>query len=187
MAGNRLGVVLGEATREKMRAAAKRRWAGNRLRDREASPGRGVYSTSEYRDARAAINGLPCYLCGSTIGVGAHHLRPGDDSSLVPMCRKCHPTAHAAPGAKGPRPPPGEQPPLCACGCGNPVRWKRVRGWGCFLHGHATAKVPAGTSKQDPPLCGCGCGQQTKFRYGKGWNGFCRGHDQRVFGAHHRR
>lgn len=181
--GTRLGAVTSEETKQKQREAHQARWAGKRLRDREEKPGRGVYQTAEYQRARKAIEGLPCERCGSTENVGAHHLRPGDDFSLVPRCSKCHPTAHAAPGAHGQHPPPGEQPPLCACGCGQPVRWKRVRGWGRFLHGHACAKVPAGTRLQEAPLCVCGCGQRVKFRFGKGWGEYRRGHR----GAHRAR
>lgn len=184
---SRRGRKSTEEHKHKISEAAKQRYAGKRRRDTEDEPGTGVYASWEYREARKAIEGQPCSKCGSADGVCTHHETPGDDSTLVPLCRHCHPTAHAAPGAKGQQPPPGEEPPLCACGCGQPVAWKRVRGWAKFRKGHSGAKVPADTRLQDAPLCKCGCGDPTKFRFGRGWNEYKRGHRQRVEGGYRSR
>lgn len=163
--GPRKGAVFSDETRKRMSLAAKHRYAGKRRRDTEKTPGIGVYATLEYREARAALEGQPCSKCGSTDDVGAH----------------------AAPDAKGQQPPPGEKPPLCACGCGQPVAWKRVRGWAKYRKGHGAAKVPGGTRLQEPPLCKCGCGEPVKFRFGKGWSEYKRGHRQRVEGGYRSR
>lgn len=175
-------------TLEKMRASATARWKGKRLRDVEATPGRGVYSTREYQEARKTIMGRPCAACASTEKIHAHHLVPGDDSTLIPLCVSCHAKAHHShANVNGKSPPPGAIPPLCACGCGRPVLWKRVRGWGEYLRGHGSAKIPAGTSSGPAPLCGCGCGEPVKFRHGRGWNQYRRGHGQRVEGHYRMR
>ena len=76
----------------------------------------------------------------------------------------------------------GDTPPLCQCGCGRPVKWKRVRGWAKFCKGHGVAKIPAGSKDQEAPTCKCGCGEKVTFRFGKGWNAYKRGHGQRVEG-----
>lgn len=181
--GNNLGKKFSEEHRRKMSEASKRRYEGIRNRDLEEKPGPGVYATWEYREARKKlVEGKPCMVCGSTENIHAHHRIPGDDSSLVPLCVHCHPTAHAEEGAKGQKPPEGEVVPFCACGCGKRVKWKRYRGWAKFCKGHGNAKVPAGTRLEEPPLCGCGCGEAVKFTFGKGWNKYKRGHGQRVEG-----
>lgn len=147
------------------------------------SLGISLYQTYEYKTARKkTVEGRPCLRCGSTEKIHAHHVTPGDDSTLIPLCIHCHPVVHASPGAKGQAPQPNEKSPLCACGCELPVLWKRVRGWAKYRKGHGFAKVPAGTRLQDPPLCKCGCSEPTKFRHGKGWNEYKRGHSQRVEG-----
>ena len=84
-------------------------------------------------------------------------------------------------------PPEGSIAPLCACGCGKPVKWKRIRGWAKFSKGHGNAKVSPKIRSQEAPLCKCGCGERTKYRNGKGWNEYKRGHDQRVLGAYNQR
>lgn len=174
--------------REKIKKAHRQRHAGTRLRDREEKPGRGVYNSFEYRDAKEQlVVGRSCQRCGSTKNVAAHHETAGDDSTLVPCCRKCHPTVHAAPGAHGRNPPPGESAPLCACGCERSVSWKRVRGWAKYCKGHGTAKIPTRAPGEAAPLCGCGCGEAVKYTFGKGWNKYKRGHGQRIEGAYHKR
>ena len=35
-----------------------------------------------------------CAECGSTELIQAHHERPGDDSSMVPLCAECHSKKH---------------------------------------------------------------------------------------------
>lgn len=186
--GTRLGVKLSEETRRRMSESQRARCKGSRLRDHEENPGRGVYATHEYREARERlVEGKPCIICGTFEDVCAHHEIPGDDESLVPVCRKHHPTLHAAPGAHGQEPPSGEQPPICECGCGLEVRWKRHRGWAKYRKGHGCAIVPAGTKHQKPPLCKCGCGDPVKFTHGKGWNEYKTGHRQRIEGAAHKR
>lgn len=88
--------------REKIRVAAVQRYEGVRRRDLEETPGVGVYATHEYREARQRlVEGKPCINCGSLENVHAHHVVPGDDETLVPLCLRCHPQIHAAPGAKG--------------------------------------------------------------------------------------
>ncbi len=183
--GSRLGAVLSEETRWRMSEAAKRRYAGKRRRDLEDTPGAGVYSTAEYREARAhLVSGKSCDYCGAAHNTQAHHRVPGDDATLIPLCAKCHRAAHAAPGAAGQHPPKQERAPLCACGCGKPVSWKRVRGWARYRKGHGNAKVPAGSSQQAPLLCACGCGEAVAFRHGVGWNEYKRGHRQRIEGGY---
>src|SRR4030043_361271 len=94
--GARGGLPMSEDHRQKIAAAARRRYAGQRRRDLEDQPGLGVYSTSEYQEARnRLVVGRPCIRCGATEEVHAHHERPGDDESLVPVCSHCHPTEHA--------------------------------------------------------------------------------------------
>lgn len=181
--GTRLGKTNSPEHRQRMSEGLRKRWAGKRRRDLEETPGPAVYASYEFREARKKlVDGKPCIRCGATENIHAHHQIPGDDSSLIPVCKTCHPTEHATPGAKGQKPPPGEQPPLCACGCGQPVKWKRVRGWATYRKGHGNAKVPAISKLEDPPLCACGCGEPVKFTNGKGWNTYKRGHGQRVYG-----
>lgn len=180
--GSRLGREVSAEERAKRSASLRARFAGKRRRDLDPT-GSGVYATAEYLDARKAlVEGRPCVECGSTHRIHAHHRIPGDDSTLIPLCGACHAREHHFEGGAGREPPPGEAPPLCACGCGKPVLWKRVRGWGTYLRGHGNAKVPA-LGSEPPPLCACGCGETTKYRHGKGWNRYKRGHEQRVTGA----
>jgi hypothetical protein len=184
--GSRLGAETSKETRAKQSAAGTARYKGVRARDVEDVPGLGVYATVEYKAARKLFNGKPCASCGSPrIGKKGHvhHLVPGDDSLLIPLCASCHAKAHHSHAkVNGKQPPPGAVPPLCACGCKQPVLWKRVRGWGEYLRGHGNAKVPAGTASGNAPLCACGCEAPVKFRHGKGWNKYRRGHGQRVEG-----
>ena len=153
-----------------------------------------IYGTYAYKDARRRIiKNRPCLHCGATKRIHAHHTIPGDNESLVPLCAACHKREHCRldgiilENVKGRTPPPGEQPPLCQCGCGTPVNWKRVRGWGTHIRGHGNAVVPAGTQKQEAPLCACGCKEPVKFRHGKGWNEYKRGHGQRIIGHYSQR
>ena len=177
--GSRRGAKCSPETRKRMSESAKKRYAGKRRRDREETPGIGVYSTHEYQEARERlVVGRPCIRCGSTENVHAHHEIPGDDSSLVPVCAKCHPTEHAASDSRGQQPPLRERAPLCQCGCGLPVRWKRVRGWAKYRKGHGGAKVPAVSKLEDPPPCACGCGEPVAYK---------RGHRQRVEGHYRSR
>lgn len=167
-------------TRARMSEAAIRRYARKRRRDIELEPGPGVYSTHEYREARQQlVIGNPCSKCGSTDDVCSHHEHPGDDSSLVPLCRKCHPTAHGKLG-KPRLPPEGQEPPECGCGCGQRVGWCAGRGWSRYRPGHVNLKVSGSERYRDPPLCACGCGQQTTYKAGVGWNEYRRGHRARV-------
>jgi len=161
----------------------KERYEGNRSRDRNPV-GPGVYATKEYKLAKSVlVDGKPCRHCGRTDTIHAHHTIPGDDSSLVPLCSSCHIIEHQTQGrAFNGRLPPKDSAPLCACGCGRPVKWKRFRGWAKYCKGHCNAKVPGGTKDQAAPLCQCGCGEPVKFRFGKGWNQYKRGHGQRVEG-----
>jgi hypothetical protein len=161
-------------------------YAGKRKRDLEPV-GPAVYGTYEYRQARAQlVEHQPCRHCGRPDRIHAHHVIPGDDSSLVPLCEACHVIEHQTHGNpyNGRTPLDGSSAPLCACGCGRPVKWKRVRGWATYCKGHGVVKVPAGTKDQAAPLCQCGCGEPTKFRFGKGWNPYKRGHRQRVTGGY---
>jgi len=181
--GNRLGAVTSPETRKKQSESIRKAYAGKRLRDNEEAPGRGVYASWEFREARKRlVEGKACCRCGSTKNVHAHHQIPGEDDSLIPVCRKCHPTEHAAPGAKGQKPLEGQQPPLCKCGCGRDVKWKRWRGWATYCKGHGTAKVPGNERYKQPPLCKCGCGRTPNYQYGKGYPEYVRGHRQRVEG-----
>ncbi len=146
-----------------------------------------IYQSREYLLAKKELaDGRPCKLCGSTEDICAHHVIPNDNSSLIPLCRKCHAAVHgrvlARPDVRGKYPPVGESPPPCACGCKLRTSWKRYRGWAMYRHGHANAKVPAGTRTQDAPACKCGCGESVAFRHGKGWNEYKTGHRQRVEG-----
>lgn len=157
------------------------RWTGKRARD-EKNEGHAVYQTWEYREARKRlVEGKPCRQCGALDRVHAHHEREGDDSSLVPLCIVCHPIHHGAlRGAKPRRAPEHAEAPLCACGCGRPVAWKRVRGWAKYRKGHSGAKV--GAERHGPaPLCKCGCGEAVMMRHGRGWNAYKRGHVRRQF------
>ncbi len=182
---SRRGVKLSTETRAKMARARSDYYRGRRLRDREGAPGLGVYSTKEYQDARVRlVEGKPCFVCGAEDQIHAHHVVPGDDRSLIPLCAVCHVRAHHGIAERGRAPPPNETAPLCACGCGSPVSWKRVRGWARFRKGHGGAKVPGNVRLGPAPLCACGCGKPTSYRYGRGWCEFKRGHDQRVHGAH---
>jgi len=203
--GTRLGMVTPDATRKRQADTARLREAHKRLHrsptvlycppellpdrlDILKSIGVSVYNTWQYRESRKKlVEGRPCLLCGATEHIHAYHVVPGDDDTLIPLCRRCHPMVHAGPNAKGQLPPLGEQPPLCACGCGLPVYWKRIRGWAEYRKGHGNAKVPAVSQFQDAPLCACGCGEPVGFRNGVGWNKYKRGHGQRVEGAYNER
>ena len=182
--GWKAGTVTSVETKEKQRKSALARYAGRRLRDVETAPGLGVYSTAEYQKARQdRVVGKPCAVCGVLENIHAHHMVPGDDETVIPLCAKHHQHAHHAKGkVKGDTPPKGEDPPLCACGCGQCVKWKRVRGWATYARGHANAKVPAVAKLENAPFCLCGCKEYTTFRHGVGWNQFKRGHQQRVLG-----
>ena len=169
-----------EKTKQRLREVQRARVAGNRARD-EANEGHPVYQTWEYREARKQlVEGRPCLKCGALENVHAHHERPGDDSSLIPLCIVCHPIHHGAlRGAKGQQPPHYEKAPLCACGCERPVSWKRVRGWATFCKGHSGAKIGALRHAQ-APLCKCGCGETVTFRHGVGWHEYKQGHIRRM-------
>lgn len=168
------------------------------------------YAGAAYQEARRRlVLGRACLRCHrGDVPIFGHHTVLGDDESLVPLCSPCHSAVHNINGrySRIPRPlalgapllgipdapkswlpPEGEQPPLCKCGCGKPVQWKRTRGWATYLKHHSSnAKVPTGTSQQEPPKCGCGCGEPVTFRHGKGWNAYRRGHGQRVLGMSYR-
>jgi hypothetical protein len=179
----RLGVTITEETRYRMSKARSAYYEGIRRRDIDPT-GPGVYSTNEYKEARyQLVEGNPCSKCGSEEKIHAHHVIPGDDSSLIPLCKSCHASLHHGDENTKPKNSPiGETAPLCACGCGRPVKWKRVRGWAQFCKGHGTSKIPCNIHTQEAPLCKCGCGETTKFRHGKGWGEYKRGHGQRIYG-----
>jgi len=181
--GLRLGVKALDETRARQSKSLREHYAGIRRRDREPT-GPGVYATSEYLQARAdLVEGKPCCRCGNLENIHAHHAILGDDSSLVPMCKPCHASHHhSTPYTKRNQPPTGSVAPLCACGCGRPVKWKRVRGWATYCKGHGVAKVSGKIRCQEAPACQCGCGEPVKFRHGVGWNPYKRGHGQRVYG-----
>lgn len=177
-----------EEDKQNKSRAIRAAWKGRRRRDWEEKPGKGVYSSWEFREAKAALmaSNPACQKCGGRDRVQAHHEKPGDDSSLVPLCFRCHPEEHGAPGHAGKR-VQGEAP-LCACGCGLPTAWKRVRGWAKYRKGHWGAqKLPAGSCKAPALLCGCGCGEAVTFRFGKGWSKYKRGHGQRIEGPYNPR
>jgi len=47
--------------------------------------------------------------------------------------KRCKPITHL--------PPIGQAPPLCKCGCSNPVAWnQRKNGWNAYVHGHYRPK-----------------------------------------------
>ena len=203
--GNNRGKKFSKETRKKMSEAAKLREYRRReakgtshfVNTTDPNPDRAalykelglsVYTTYEFKEARKRlVEGKPCVICGTYENIHAHHVIPGDDETLIPVCGVHHPMLHAEPDSCGQEPPPGEEPPLCACGCEKPVRWKRHRGWANFRKGHGSAIVAAGTRHEEPPLCKCGCGETVKFQYGHGWNEYKTGHRQRVEGAHHNR
>lgn len=180
--GMRLGRQTSTNTKHKQSIAALNRYKNKRRRD--VNPiGPGVYATAEYRKFRALlVTGKPCCICGSFKNVAAHHQIPGNDRTLVPVCRKCHPSVHAGPLANGRKPPKGKRPPLCACGCKQRVAWKRVRGWATYCRGHGNSKIPGGQCRKTPPFCSCGCGKPVSYRFGKGWSQYKRGHEQRIVG-----
>ncbi len=152
---------------------------GKRKRDLYPTVNRYVYGTIEYREAREKlVVGRPCLECGTTKNVQAHHQTPGDDSSLIPLCRSCHTWTHKRTGTtpKKRYPPEGEATPLCKCGCGIEVKWRPHEGWYKFAHGHGRALVPASVRHQKAPLCGCGCGKKTNYKGAYGWNEYLRGH-----------
>lgn len=69
-------------------------------------------------------------------------------------------------------------PPLCACGCGLPVKKpRRSRRWNKYVYGHPLPKLfDAGPA----PLCACGCGLHVERsvaakNYGA-WNQWRHGH-----------
>ncbi len=137
--GTRLGVITSNKTKQKQSAAAIARYAGKRRRDINPT-GPGVYATKEYKQAAAEVRRRPCARCGSEHKLHAHHLVPGDDSTLIPLCASCHSYIHRRDPSKpykGPSPPVGELAPLCACKCGLRVNWKRHRGWATFRKGHS--------------------------------------------------
>jgi hypothetical protein len=105
---------------------------------------------------------------------------PGDNSSLIPLCKKCHGKFHHwRPGCVGIHPPEGEVAPLCACGCGKPVNWNKGHGWGTWLLGHRrdpTKPGPRPPEGEEPPLCACGCGNEVKWGYCRGWSEYLHGH-----------
>lgn len=181
---HRKGRVSAE-TRQRMSEARIAHYAGIRRRDLDPT-GPGVYSTQEYKQARAQLaDGKPCSKCGSLENVHAHHEIPGNDSTIIPFCRKCHASHHHATSyTKRNQPPIGVVPPMCGCGCGRTVGWKRVRGWATYCKGHGVAKVSGKIRCQEAPLCQCGCGESVKFRDGKGWNPYKRGHRQRITGGY---
>ena len=183
--GLRSGVKATDSTKERMSVALRAHYAGIRRRDIDPT-GPGVYATLEYKQARVdLVEGKPCSKCGSLEKVHAHHEIPGDDNTLIPLCIRCHASQHySTPYTKRNQPPVGEIPPLCACGCGRPVKWKRVRGWATYCKGHGTTKVPAISRIQEAPTCQCGCGEKVAYRHGIGWNPYKRGHRQRVTGGY---
>lgn len=168
-------------TRARMSEAAKRRYKGIRKRDTEPIPGSGVYSSWEYKEARRdLLDPNPvCARCGVSEDVHTHHRESGDDSTLIPLCRKCHPAVHGKLG-RSRLPPEGQEPPECACGCGQKVGWCAGRGWSRYRPGHTNLKVEASERYRKPPLCACGCGQPTTYKAGIGWNEYKRGHRHRV-------
>ncbi len=87
--------------------------------------------------------------------------------------------------------PIGEQPPLCRCGCGQPVKWsERLKRWSARLFGHAVStKVTAYHKRMQslrkvvdnpqPPPCRCGCGGPVRVHpHGAGnyWGDYIDGH-----------
>lgn len=55
--------------------------------------------THDLSRSREERSGRPrCYVCGMTGGaMGGHHVRPGDDSSVVPVHARCHRKLHRKP------------------------------------------------------------------------------------------
>lgn len=165
-------------SRRKISEAVRRRYVGKRRRDSEETPGQGVYCSWEYQEARKSIIQQPCSQCGATENIHAHHEVPGDDSTLVPLCRKCHPKMHGRLGK--PRLAPEGSVPKCACGCGQDVAWCSGRGWSKYRSGHSLLKISGAERYRDAPICACGCGESTTYKSGVGWHEYKRGHRNRV-------
>lgn len=77
---------------------------------------------------------------------------------------------------------PIEDTPLCACGCGEKVKWNRnSRGWNKYIHCHFSRGIIYFETQRllkeegPPPLCACGCGKFVTMGKGK-WNVFVCGH-----------
>ena len=73
--------------------------------------------------------------------------------------------------------------PLCACGCGKPVKWcKQKKRWNTFLIGHCWKGTKRSTKwkslKSESPLCKCGCGKPVirSKNYPYDWNKYLCGH-----------
>jgi hypothetical protein len=80
--------------------------------------------------------------------------------------------------------------PLCACGCGEGVKWNEgKRKWNRFINGHQLrGKIPYNYGKdkyveekaKPAPLCACGCGEKVKWnRDNRGWSKYIHGHQNR--------
>lgn len=80
--------------------------------------------------------------------------------------------------------------PLCACGCGEKVKWNlNYNNWNQYLHGHQNrGRIPYnyGENKyteekaKPAPLCACECGKRTKWnRDNKEWSRYIHGHQNR--------
>lgn len=81
-----------QESREKASENIKNSFKGKRKRDEDPTSRSGIYSSWEYKEARKRlVVGRPCAICGSKKNIHAHHRIFGDDSSLVPVCRRCHP------------------------------------------------------------------------------------------------
>ncbi len=61
--------------------------------------------------------------------------------------------------------------PLCACGCGEKVKWhKHDKRWNTYLH-HHHKKNTCTPPNENPPLCACGCGNPVTWnKWDKRWN-----------------
>jgi len=89
---------------------------------------------------------------------------------------------------------PRGKAPLCACGCGNPVKWvKWCKRWNKYIHGHnekGRKRSPKWKLLEvEAPLCKCGCGQRVmrSKHYPYGWNSYLNGHNPifSMLGKHH--
>jgi hypothetical protein len=61
-----------------------------------------------------------------------------------------------------------QEPPLCACDCGELAKWnKQGNRWNKYLRGHTgngrSSKQIKILKNQEPPLCACGCGELAKW------------------------
>lgn len=70
-------------------------------------------------------------------------------------------------------------PPLCKCGCGDPVTWNSKGRWNKYLKNHDKRRPkPWRYDNSNAPLCACGCGntvvrsQQTPYN----WNEYVHNH-----------